>query len=41
MKIAMDWIGEYVSPGPSAEVAGEALMNAGVPVEIGEEAEGA
>ncbi|HVS73053.1 MAG TPA: phenylalanine--tRNA ligase subunit beta [Phycisphaerae bacterium] len=41
MKIAMDWIGEYVAPGPSAEVAGEALMNAGLPVESVEEAEGA
>ncbi len=33
MKIALDWIGEYLSPVPAANVAADALMNAGLPVE--------
>lgn len=40
MKIAMDWIGEYLAPAPIAERAAEALMYAGLPVESVEEAEG-
>src|SRR4051794_37028302 len=33
MKIALEWIGEYLSPVPTAETAADALMNAGLPVE--------
>src|SRR4051794_17478629 len=33
MKIALDWIGEYLSPVPEAAEAADLLMNAGVPVE--------
>jgi len=33
MKIALDWIADYLSPVPDAPAAAEALMNAGLPVE--------
>ncbi|MCL2649199.1 MAG: phenylalanine--tRNA ligase subunit beta [Phycisphaerales bacterium] len=33
MKIALDWIAEYLNPTPAAELAADALMNAGLPVE--------
>jgi phenylalanyl-tRNA synthetase beta chain len=33
MKIALDWIAEYLSPTPAPAPAAEALMNAGLPVE--------
>ncbi|MGN6368772.1 MAG: phenylalanine--tRNA ligase subunit beta [Phycisphaerae bacterium] len=33
MKIALDWIADYLSPTPAAPTAAEALMNAGLPVE--------
>jgi phenylalanyl-tRNA synthetase beta chain len=41
MKIALDWIADYLSPLPTAARAAEALMNAGLPVESVEEAAGA
>jgi phenylalanyl-tRNA synthetase beta chain len=40
MKIALDWIADYLSPVPAAEVAADALMNAGLPVESIVEAAG-
>ena len=33
MKIALDWIADYLSPIPAAQIAADALMNAGLPVE--------
>ena len=33
MKIALDWIAEYLTPTPAAPIAADALMNAGLPVE--------
>ena len=33
MKIALDWIAEYLFPTPAAAIAGDALMNAGLPIE--------
>ena len=33
MKIALDWIADYLSPTPSASVVADALMNAGLPIE--------
>ena len=33
MKIALDWIADYLAPAPAAPVAAEGLMNAGLPVE--------
>ncbi|MCL2641783.1 MAG: phenylalanine--tRNA ligase subunit beta, partial [Phycisphaerales bacterium] len=33
MKIALDWIADYLNPTPSAETAADALMNAGLPIE--------
>ena len=33
MKIALDWLGQYLAPVPAAEVCAEALMNAGLPIE--------
>ena len=41
MKIALDWIAEYLSPTPAAAVAADALMNAGLPIESIAEALGA
>ncbi len=40
MKIALDWIAEYLSPPPAAATAADALMNAGLPVESITEAQG-
>jgi phenylalanyl-tRNA synthetase beta chain len=40
MKIALDWIAEYLAPVPSAPVAAEALMNGGLPVESIGDAQG-
>ena len=40
MKIALDWIAEYLSPVPAAEVAADAFMNGGLPVESIEEVAG-
>ncbi|HEY4330885.1 MAG TPA: phenylalanine--tRNA ligase subunit beta [Phycisphaerae bacterium] len=45
MKIALDWIADYLNPAPEAQAAAEALMNAGLPVEsvsdaIGKEGKG-
>jgi phenylalanyl-tRNA synthetase beta chain len=40
MKIALDWIADYLSPVPSADVAADALMNAGLPVESITDAQG-
>jgi phenylalanyl-tRNA synthetase beta chain len=33
MKIALDWIGQYLAPVPAAQVAADALLNAGLPIE--------
>ncbi len=33
MKIALDWIADYLSPAPAAQNAADVLMNAGLPVE--------
>ncbi len=33
MKIALDWIADYLAPTPAAPAAAEGLMNAGLPVE--------
>ena len=41
MKIALDWIADYLSPTPAASVAADALLNAGLPVESTTEASGA
>ncbi|HUO07431.1 MAG TPA: phenylalanine--tRNA ligase subunit beta [Phycisphaerae bacterium] len=41
MKIALDWIADYLSPTPDAARAADALMNAGLPVESIEDADGA
>jgi phenylalanyl-tRNA synthetase beta chain len=41
MKIALDWIADYLSPAPAARAAADALMNAGLPVESIQEAAGA
>jgi phenylalanyl-tRNA synthetase beta chain len=40
MKIALDWIGEYLSPVPAPAAAADALMNAGLPIESTEPAVG-
>src|SRR5690348_3345458 len=40
MKIALDWIADYLSPTPAAQPAADALMNAGLPVESIEDAAG-
>src|SRR5690242_13461232 len=40
MKIALDWIGEYLQPVPGAQAAAEALMNGGLPVESTVDASG-
>src|SRR4051794_13006218 len=40
MKIALDWIADYLSPVPTADVAADALMNAGLPVESIADAQG-
>src|SRR5262245_26355241 len=41
MKIALDWIADYLSPVPAAPEAASALMNAGLPVESVADAAGA
>ena len=41
MKIAIDWIADYLVPAPAAPVAADALMNAGLPVESVTDASGA
>ena len=41
MKIALDWIADYLSPAPVAAAAADALMNAGLPVESVVDAQGA
>src|ERR1041384_8010129 len=41
MKIALDWIAEYLSPVPAAPVAADALMNGGLPIESITDAAGA
>jgi phenylalanyl-tRNA synthetase beta chain len=40
MKIALDWIADYLSPVPNAEAAADSFMNAGLPVESIVDAEG-
>src|SRR5437868_2939319 len=40
MKIALDWIADYLFPVPTADVASDALMNAGLPVESITDAQG-
>src|SRR3954453_22378739 len=34
MKISMEWLGEFLSPSPTGEAAGEALTHGGLPVEV-------
>src|SRR5690242_17183864 len=41
MKIALDWIADYLTPLPTAQAAADTLMNAGLPVESIEDAMGA
>ncbi len=41
MKIALDWIADYLTPVPPAQLAADALMNAGLPVESITDAPGA
>jgi phenylalanyl-tRNA synthetase beta chain len=40
MKIALDWIADYLAPVPDAQSAADALMNAGLPVESITDAQG-
>jgi phenylalanyl-tRNA synthetase beta chain len=40
MKIALDWIADYLAPVPDPQTAADALMNAGLPVESITDAQG-